>query len=346
MVESFRHTILLLILMALAVSSCETQEPADPTPSAELEFDVAPLSRTTATTSENLKLLPFAVYSDWKRTEDIIHDGFRGERVAYDASVAAWTHQGTQYWWPEFEHSFVAVHPFDMGNTTYKTINYKASALSFKVLQLSDYSKMSDILIATHRRNFIDGNSSPVCFKFDHIMSNFNIQVTYISPVKDAQALKINSIDLIDIPTQSTFTVTPAPLTGNSTMTSDYVTDPESFEGWTVNQIGRVTIKALKGHESQWDIPADGKPHQLFSAANALILLPNPEESTEMVVTYTTTDSEGSHTNSEEITIPRAWRPGMSYTLSLQFTDRRVLFNIEVEEWQTGESTTTTVPRK
>ncbi len=345
MVDIIRHIILLLTLSAL-VASCGSQEhePADSTPSRVMEFDVAPLSRANSTTSQSLYQKPFTVFSDWKR-DVVIHDGFFNERVVYKESAGGWTHTNTQYWWPDFEHSFVAVHPFDEDGTLYHNQQYSNHILSFDVRMPDDYAQATDILVATHRRNFIDGNSDPVCFEFNHILSNFNIQVAYTNPTPGAVPLTVNSIVFKDIPLESTYSIAPARLTGNSTMTADFAFDPDTFEGWTIKRTGDFTVNFPKTGSDVRNIPPDNKPHQLFSAADALMLLPNPAAAKEMIVNYTTYDSAGSHDIADKFNIPQGWHPGYNYTLSLTITSSKVLFSIEVTEWKTGKTTNTTVPR-
>ncbi len=347
MIDQFRHIILLLILSALA-ASCETQEQepvAAPTPGCAMEFDVEPLSRASLTTAKNLYAAPFAVYSDWSKTEDIFHNGFFGERVAYDASTGSWKHENTQYWWPDFEHSFVAVHPHEAANTI-RELKYAENTLSMIVIMPSNYTDAVDILTATHRRNYIDGNSSPVVFKFDHILSNFNIRVSYTNPAEDAAPLFVNSISFEDVPTQATYRLTPAPLTGSSTMTSDYVLDPDSYDGWLNQRNGTVSLTFREARDSKRTIPADGKPHDLFSADDALLMIPNPDAPTDMIITYTTADSAGEHQKSERLSIPQGWHAGMSYTLSLSITEGKIEFSISVAEWEETDPINTIVPRK
>ncbi len=333
------------------MAACESQRPEIHTPYGAMEFEVAELSRASVTTSQNITASPFAVYGDMtfnaNQSRTVI---FNGSEVSFSGTANKWQYSDTQYWFPNHEHSFVAVHPYpDAANAPcLSDIRYNSdSQLKFKyTYPTGNYKDAADVLAATHRRSYSgSGNVPPVRFSFAHILSNINIQVIYYNPSFDAVPLTVRGISFRNIPVEACYSVAPAKLSGNA-MTYDYVTDPESYEGWTITKRGDLDIKFPDTGDDSRLIPPDYAPHQLFSGSDALLLLPNPETPTEMTISYTNYTGSERHDNTDTLSIPISWRPGYNYTLSFSVIHDKLLFSYEVEEWKFEEPTTTTVPRK
>lgn len=347
MVKTIRHTLLLLTALCLTVA-CEKQEPKSQLQSSAMEFDVAGITRAASTTSQNITEYPFAVYGDMTFIENGSRiEIFNGSKVYYEGN---WKYTDTQYWFPNHNHSFIALYPYpDIANTVCLSDTQYTSDSKLKftyTYPLSDYKKATDVLVATHRRKYTEGNATPVGLIFAHILSNINIQVSYTNPNADAVPLLMNSITFNNIPVEANYAITPAPLTGNSVMTPDYVSDPDSFRGWTITKHDNLTINFPESGKEVRYVAPGGQPHQLFSNNDTLLLLPNPKAPTEMIVEYTTYDDNGAHANTEQLSIPQGWQPGFSYTLSISFTNGKVEFSVTVTEWNPTKPINNTVPRK
>lgn len=341
---ALRHIILLLTLSCL-MSACSSSGVDEPEACGAVKFDSDALSRGSLTTSDNLRSYPFAVYGDMTRMDDnepiTICDA---TEVRYDSSAGEWTYDDPRYWFPRFQYSFVAHHPADA--TCLYDPKYKDNQLKFTYRQPSDYTKAQDILIAAHRRNYNEGSTFPVRFRFEHILSNINIAVIYKDNVHGSTPLKFNEIILRDIPTAAEYAVAPASLSEAGIMTSDLVYHPESADGWITKQYGVVRIRLDKTNTVT--IPNDNASHRIFSDSNALLLIPNPDGGAEMDVSYTVYEDDGkiSHDKSDTVIIPNGWQAGRSYLLTLTIANGKVQFSFDVTDWKDGDEYETTVPRK
>ncbi|MDE6010586.1 MAG: fimbrillin family protein, partial [Muribaculaceae bacterium] len=170
---------IILSFAACLVSSCTSDAPAheDVSKGSELTFDVSGLSRASITTSID----EFAVFGDMKfpvndDTAPIIV--FDGAEVGYVND--RWSYNGTQYWFPNHEHSFVAIHPLAVLSSA-NNPTYSNSRLYFTYNLPSSDSPLAkndvkDIIAATHRRLYreADGNTT-VTLKFSHLLSLINV---------------------------------------------------------------------------------------------------------------------------------------------------------------------------
>ncbi len=338
--------------MLCLMASCDKQDPEIQHAACAMEFDVTCLSRATPTTSQNITDAPFVVYGDMTFIENgnrtVI---FNGSPVTFTPSTNKWTYTGTQYWFPQHDHSFVAFYPIDA--TCISPLQYSDSKLKFTYTQPSDYKETTDMLIATHRRKYIDGNADAIKFSFGHILSNISINATYSAAAVGDPYIMLTGITLKNIPTKATYGITPEALTGNSNMTSYCEFDAGSFYGWTITDRDDLKIEFPENSQDARKISANEAPYSLFPTDDTLLLLPNPEAPTEMVVSYTTyVTPENSVTVSQAetatVTIPKGWLPGLTYILSLTIDNShdKVKFSIDVAEWKAGKDTTTIVPRK
>lgn len=330
--------------IVLLAASCNNIAPEPVASGNEVCFVAGVESRATVITKENIASegSSFRVFGDIKSDkEDSPLIQFNDCKVSY--KDGKWQYDGDRFWIPGYQHSFVAVHPANANCLS--DIQYSNNQLKFTYTQPADYRKADDLLVAAHRRNYTGGKTSAVQFRFAHILSNINIQVSYTNPNADAVPLQVNSVVFKNIPFEATYGITPAKLSGSNTMTSDYLPEPDSFEGWTITGRDNLTIEFTEADDDVRYVPAGGEPHKLLSNSNALLLLPNPTAPTELVFSYTTFDTDGSHYNTDRLTIPQGWRPGLNYILSLTVTNGKVEFSIEVAPWEQGKTTNTTVPR-
>lgn len=170
----------LIISIAFIASSCNSDiiDDISSTKGTELSFNVSnvsDISRGSVTTSIN----KFVVYGDVKSldsetsTPDIL---FNKTIVEYKDN--SWCYDGIQYWVRDYEHSFVAVAPesiLEAGNSPL----YLDSQLSFEY-SIPASGNVDDILIATHRRLYVNDGSDPtsynrITFTFSHLLSLINI---------------------------------------------------------------------------------------------------------------------------------------------------------------------------
>lgn len=345
-----RHIILSLLLACL-MAACSSQEPQDQPGSSSMEFSVElKSSRTEVTNSNNLSAYPFAVYSDMismdRTSETPYIPVHKGTAVSYNKTTKKWSYDDTQYWFPGFQYAFVAFHP--AGPLNMCDINYADNTFTLTYTQPSNYKSARDLLISAHRRDYAGGDAEAVCFSFEHILTNIQVKVAYNCYSTGPKKVTINSLTIKNTPVKSKYSIKPAPLTGGSTMTSDWIVDDGSLEGWTVQRMDDVRV-LFQGREARV-IEVNKGPFALFTDSDALLLLPNPydpeedpDDQPEFELNYTTDQGE---TETVEAVIPRGWAPGTNLTLSLEINNGIVQVAVEVEDWNEGTTTNTTVPRK
>ncbi len=345
MQETLRHSIILLAITSL-MASCDSYEPDPADSKSEMQFEIAALSRASETTSQSITSKPFVVYSDMASMDPEPESKYipihNATQVSYNASAQQWSYNNPQYWFDGFQYAFVALHPAYVSSMS--DILYKNNQLTFKYKQPSNYQTASDLLISTHRRNYSGGKADAVRLSFTHILTNVNIMVSYKGISSGPRSITIDGLTFQNIPIESIYSIKPAPLTGNSEMTSDWVNEEGSQNGWKVKKWGSLNINFPNYATRTAEVNKDAIP--LFSKDDALMLLPNPydpDSPTEVELRYTTDTGE-----KETISaiIPRGWNPGTNVILSLGIDNGLVQFSISVEDWTDGDTTNTTVPRK
>ncbi len=328
----------------LLMAACDKQEELENEQTGcAMEFYVAGLTRASLTTSQNLTESPFAVYGD------MIYSGnqsgtviFNGSEVFHDGTD--WKYADTQYWFPNHEHSFVAYHPANA--PCLSDIQYQNSQLQFTYkYPVENYAAANDVVVASHRRKYTEGKTDAVCFTFSHILSNINVTVTNINPAPEPPSLIITGLTFKNIPIEGIYGLTPAPLNGSAS-TADYVFPEDSSDGWRVSTRGDLEINFPETGEGVRMIPPDTRPYHLFSGNDALMLLPNPQAPTELLLSYVTGEGSERTSNTQRLSIPHGWSPGFNYTLSLTVINKEVQFSIEVTDWEATDPITVTVPRK
>ncbi|MDE6379409.1 MAG: fimbrillin family protein, partial [Muribaculaceae bacterium] len=86
-----------------------------------------------------------------------------------------WDYGAKQYWLMGQEHSFVAIHPYDV-LPDLDSLKYENSKVSFTYELPDSLDKAKDLLVATHRRIYNMDNGNPVRFNFTHLLSTINIE--------------------------------------------------------------------------------------------------------------------------------------------------------------------------
>lgn len=344
----FKHILIYAATICLTVVLCVScqSEPA-PNGSEEIHFAVGDVSRATSTDISTMTEAPFAVFSD------MYSPTFSSLTVIHDCTPVnyvkgSWQYTGTQYWFPQHEHSFVAVHPASVvaaaGNPQYNN-----SRLSFSYTYPQDYRSATDILVSTYRR-YYDENPDrkvlPVSFRFHHILSQLEPVVTLTDPSHEPETVVITRMVFKNVNTSGNYTVAPASLLANRTQTDD-----SADEGWsfTEKDRGDVTITfAETGSNLPNRVTPDETPHPILADNDHLMLLPvakgNPVE---LVITYKHySGSEDPEETTVKETFTQGWEAGKRYVLSLSMIRGAMQFSIEMKDWEDTEPIDTQVPRR
>ena len=325
------HTILPMLIGVTLVSSCATDTDApDYTTGVEMAFDVATPSRAiinTGTTSLNNKT--FKLFGDLN-TDKVYINGeyFEGIRRIFDGTEVKYAsskcnYGTTQYWLMGQEYWFVALFPYSPQGVSDMT--YDDSKLNFTYTLPSDLNNAVDLLAATDRRKFNLSNTSlaTVSFKFQHLLSQINIQAAldedlmYVDdddyraedPDYKDEYIEFQRVDICGAKTAATFTISPA-----ATLSTNPI------------NIGTVDIKLIDNDaDSKLSKPFDptriitnnGKLVSFFSNTDALLIIPQQFDSdseAKMVLTYTI---NGNTERERQIELPLAgykWEAGKTYT--------------------------------
>ncbi len=341
----FRYFLLFPVLACL-MSSCSPQEPQEQPETSTMSFSAELETRAALTGRDNLTSSPFAVFGDMTSLDPdkessalTIHNA---TEVRYNPSGSEWVYDNTRLWFSGYQYSFIALHP--AYNQSITGFEYKDNKLKFLYTQQSDYSTATDLMIATHRRNYSGERPDPVRFRFAHVLTNVNVKVAYNAFSDGPKSINIVRLVFSNVPVKSEYEILPARLSANNKMTSDWETDIDSQKGWTVKDKGTLSVN-FSGTNTR-KIEANKGAFWLFSDSDALLMLPNPDDPddrAEIEIDYTTDTGE---TETYTAKIPRGWEPGTNMTLSLRIDNGVVQFSVFVEDWKTGTTTNTTVPRK
>lgn len=332
---TFLH-IILLIGAAWLLSSCSANDPADGGLDArsEMAFAVSDLSRASVTTSDNFTASQFAIYGDMKSDNNVLTTIFNNVNVKYDKDKGLWVPVETQFWWPRYEYSFIALHPASAGISD---AQYANSRLSFSYSLPDDYKAAKDLMVSTHRRKYENNTSSAstlVTLSFWHIMSRLNFEVKNDGA---ADKIKVTKVVLESINKTGAFTVTPASVSSDSKQTDDYTYSWTGFSN-KGNLTADIDVDILENEASP-----------LFPDGNALLVVPQPENyDVIMKITYTIYD-EGADAEQVNLTakVPiGGWEPGKVYTYSLSIEElsKEINLTVSVKPWQTPKGAGITVP--
>lgn len=303
----------ILISIALLVSSCssDTIDDISLPRGGELSFNVSALTRGSVTTS----MSQFTVYGDIKpQSSGISIPVILFNKTNVEYKNGSWSYDGTQYWIPKYEHSFVAVSPgavLETGNAP----RYLNSELSFEYSIpapggiLSGTGDVTDILVATHRRLYKNtGTESSaddlITLKFSHLLSLINFApALYDNRMERDGYIKIHMIELSGIKTRARFSILPAPmLSGNNT--DDMTVDINALAE------GNVAIE----FSTPVEIKNDMNNVSLFASDNAIIMVPQ----------VFTVDSDA--------------RITFSYTINGDSAMKQVSLNLNNLRWESGNS--------
>ena len=331
-----------LSLAACLVSSCASDAPEDVEVSkgAELSFAVSHASRA----SETVPFTSFAVYGDMKSTagtNNIPTVLFNNTLVEY--KDGAWTYTGTKYWFPNHEHSFVALSPSSVigANAGYSgsTLSFEYAMPIFANRQMEDKQDkrgLYDIVAATHRRLYkYDEKDTvkvkPVSLKFGHLLSMINFAPAFNdNSIKKGVSLTFHKLEITGFRNKASFTVKPAPISTNlSTDDSEIVL--ARYDGNDNLVITFTTPKTVN----------NGSGITLFSEGDAIIMLPqafDPASDAKMIFTYSISDNPGNIRQGAISLRDIEWEPGKSYTYN--FTIDKVGLAVgtaTIKSWESKE---------
>ncbi|MDE7414685.1 MAG: fimbrillin family protein [Muribaculaceae bacterium] len=323
--------------VACTLSSCsaDTPEQTETGKGYEMSFDVSGLSRGSVTTSFN----EFAVYGDSKSMEDLNSD----HKILFNKTVVkykdgSWSYDGTQYWLPGNEHSFIAISPVSAVENA-NTLQYLNSQLSFtyniptvennRVIKHDD---IADIVVSTHRRLYNDGDTNArTTFNFGHVMSLINIAPAFDDNIMNKEEyISIVRLELSGFKTKASFNITPAPRQSN-TQTDDRIIEVTGQE-----KDGTLTVE----FDDPVKVANDRKNVNLFDNNDALIMLPQAfasDSDARIVLSYRINDEA----SLKQITLPltrKQWDSGKSYTYKFTFNRIGMLSeSTSITEWDVSD---------
>lgn len=340
MFDKLKYIALSMTLMVL-VSACSSSTSDEPNDAFEMKFAAreASDSRAALTTGTTIKEKPFAVYGDMVSTTNPAATPtviFNNTPVKYTNS--AWSYDNIQYWFPGSTYSFIALHPQSAVETL--TPTYSNSTLSFTYTQPDDYRATTDLLVASHRRNYTVKGSDPVktvAFNFAHILSRIN----FVAEVKNSQQnpIIIESMSLRNVHKSATYTIMPASIISNNE-TDDYV------GGWTdyidVPAEGNQLFKFPMVETTIFKIEPGNDRAFFPSNSNPLFVIPQqiPEEM-ELVIEYRAESAGSEIITVSALLYPASlqhggeWLAGKSYTYNFDIgVDTDIIFNTPtVDDW-------------
>lgn len=339
MLDHLKHT-LIPLSAGLMLISCSSDEPD--VSGCEMKFDISTVSRAAVTTAGNITENPFAVFgymvpsksADIPSARTIIYNN---TPVTYVNS--AWMTEETQYWYNDHVHSFVAIHPASAVNRSDANPQY-SDALSFTYTLPSDITQTTDILAATHRRqyndlrkydedgNLIGGEAAPVSLRFGHLMSQINIAPALNDNImNDEEFIQFRKVELARFKTKATFNITPALLL-TSDQTDDRVVDVtgQEAEGYFLIEFTDPK-KIVNGQDNVC----------LFDNNDAIIMLPQTfaaDSEAEFILSYTINNDP----TIKQIVLPlnsQELESGRSYTYRFTIDRSGLLFGtMTIANWE------------
>ena len=326
MYSKLRH-IILLMSAGWLLSSCASDvlDGESITRGSEVQFTVSDLSRATITTSID----EFAVYGDMKFQSDISEPIVIFNKTSVVDNDGVWCYDGTQYWFPKHEHSFVAVSPSSVLESEVSP-QYYGSELSFaytmptysdkEMQDTQDKSDIIDIVAATHRRLYNEGdNVNTISLRFGHLMSMINFAPKLDDKaLKDDDFIRFHRLEISGLKKKAKIAITPALLLENP-QTDDRLIE---FTGYDGNDNLTIIFNDPK-------IVSNDQRINLFADNDALIMLPQLfDASSEATVRFTYSfkdDSENLRVGTISLR-GQEWKLGTAYTYN--FTVDRIGLNL------------------
>ena len=358
MIDNLKYMTCCAYALAAMMVSCssEVYEPSC-TGSDELVFVTAKQTRAAVSTTSNLTSKPFAVYGDvcLANGEGDLTVLMNGRQATYTSGK--WNYGTTIYWFPNHIHSFMALHPIEAINNTRTVTNveYKDGGLSLNYTHPDNYKNASDLLVATHRRHYVQelGKTvEPVSFTFEHILSVLDIRIKYYEELAYSNwnnRIEVTEIVLDSINVSGSYHGRPDDLNTTNARSS---TDAHSVSGWSNLKSGSRTFRGdtytewNTGHingryDTQFDV---FKP--VFKNNDALIVLPKASGNVKLSMTfrlYVNGTYAANHTLSTVLK-DAEWKAGQKITYELQVSVGEILQGgCTVENWNSISGLTETI---
>lgn len=345
----YRYISFFLTLLGM-LSACTSEGPQKQSGMTEVTFRGEMGTRASLVTNSTITAAPFVVYSDMYSMDPSDESKYitvhNATVVSYNGISGAWEYEDTQFWFPGYQYSFLALSP--AANSTVTVISFSKGELRFTYTQPAVYSSASDLLLSAHRRDYPGGAATVVNFRFSHILSHMGVSVKLKDPGGDGSYLRVNSLKFINVPVEADYSVTPAALAANKSQNDDCVFDAVNSNGWTSANYGDIAIDLRADGQPERIIPNDQVDYQLFSNSDALLLLPNADGGSQLQVAYTMYTDGGAESEDRVATvdIPKGWLRGSNCQLSLFLNNGSLKCTVEVAPWQPFPDINTTVPRK
>lgn len=319
-----KHVIFPMAVALVCAASCTSDSDpgmSDIEKGEELTFEVKTGTRAFVTNSTNLKATPFMLFGDVIRKGEF-HSGLRPlfdkAKVKYENS--SWNYGIKQYWQMGQEHSFVAIHPYDVPGLS--DLKYDASKVSFTYTLPDTLDQAKDILIATHRRKYTFDSAGSIKFEFKHLLSRINIaptlhEVLMYDDNPEIQAkdtlyneyILFHRMEIHGVKTRGAFSFLPKPLPEGLYSTDEYLETFDSDEGQKLETI-------ILDFKEPNQLTNKNQPITILTDKDAVIVLPQSfadDSESKIILTYTVNDDEPLRT----ITIPlknTTWETGKTYT--------------------------------
>ena len=355
MIDNLKYLTYCAYALAPLMISCSSDD-SEPkcAGSDELVFVTAEHSRALESTTGNLTQKPFTIYGDayLATGEGDLTELMNGRQATYNTSEKKWNYGTTIYWFPNHVHSFVALHPIEAINNTRTVtdVRYSDGQLSFNYTHPSDYKSASDLLVATHRRQYVQelGKAvDPVSFTFEHILSVLDIRIKYYEELAYSNGnnrIEVTEIVLDGINISGSYSVLPDDLTSANARSG---TDTHKESGWSNLNSG---ARSFKGNA---DVHINGcydtqyntfKP--VFKNNDAIIVLPKAPGDVKLSMTfrlYVNGTYAADHTLSTVLENAE-WKAGQKITYNLQVSVGEILHGgCTVEDWNNISGLTETI---
>ena len=303
MVSDYLKYSIYALTAACVIGGCSSESPDGQTDGIqEVEFTTGRETRSAVTTTSNLTGKAFAVYGDMKPFAAAAEASstlvFNKEQVAYTSG--SWKYGRSIYWFPSHQHSFVALHPFEAigttagGKTTVTNVRYEDGTLSFSYTHPDDYKNASDVLVATHRRDYVPElgkKADPVNFTFEHTMAVLDIVAKYTEPLvygNQNNRIEIQEVILENINVSGNYSIRPDDLTQGTDRTSTH----DDTGKWTDLKSGRRSFKGSRYSNindaivNTYQNPNNIPFRRLYSNSDEFIVLPKEKGDVKMTVKF------------------------------------------------------------
>ena len=303
MVSDYLKYSIYALTAACVIGGCSSDSPDGQTDGTqEVEFTTGRETRSVVTTTSNLTGKAFAVYGDMKPFAAAAEVSstlvFNKEQVAYTSG--SWKYGRSIYWFPSHQHSFVALHPFEAigttagGKTTVTNVRYEDGTLSFSYTHPDDYKNASDVLVATHRRDYVPElgkKADPVNFTFEHTMAVLDVVAKYTEPLvygNQNNRIEIQEVILENVNVSANYSIRPDDLTEGNDRTSthddtgkwtDLKSGSRSFKGSRYSNINDAIVNT---YQNPNNIPF----RRLYSNSDDFIVLPKEKGDVKMTVKF------------------------------------------------------------